>query len=186
MSGWMYLAAGLAALAMVSALFFSVVSYLDGLDAKGYARGVEKERAAWLERENEELTGANAEIVELTNKYRKLEQESAANMADIAAQHEKDQDNAQAQRDADIAAVVAGSLKLRDPDRAATGPADCGGTASQAAASPAGGDSKAGAEFSGAATAFLLNEANRADEIVRQLNRAIDVIQTDRMVKICG
>jgi hypothetical protein len=102
----------------------------------------------------------------------------------IAADYDKEKINADRQRDIDIAAAVAGTIRLRDPGRAG-GAAQCDRGAGPAAAAATGQrDAGPGAELSAEAAQFLLGEANRADAIVRQLGAAQAVIR--EQIRTCN
>ncbi len=144
--------------------------------------GAAAEKVVWQERTNTELASANAEILRLENQARAQEAKHAAVMATISKRNLEEKQRVETQHQADVAAVRAGTLVLRDPG-AATGEA-CAGAASPPGTAAGGRDGGAGGQLSGAAAEFLLTEASRADVVARQLAAAQAVIVEDR--RLCG
>jgi len=167
----------LAAVGLAAALVGAYVY----VDHRAYKRGVDASTLVWQEREAHELAAANLEIDRLNRAARAAEQLQAARVAGIAAQYEKDLQNANRTRDAALAAARAGSLVLRDPGAAPCKDAG-GGPGGQAPAAAGGRDGAPGGGLSGQAAEFLLGEAARADEVVRQLTACQAVLLSDRQV----
>jgi len=176
-TGWLYLAAGLAALALLSGIVWGVKSYLDGVDQKGYDRGKQETEAKYAKRDNEQLRVAAQRIKTLEDQARQQERENAERLAEISKQRQKEQADAKRQHDRDIAAVRAGTLKLHDPGVPAGGAAAGCGSPGPAPGAPAGGrDGEARGQLSGAAAEFLLGLAGEADDVAGQLDKAQAVI----------
>lgn len=140
------------------------------------------ERTAWQTSENGELRMANDRIKTLEEDARKAEQDKAVALDAISTDYERKLSDANKQRAADIAAVRAGSLRLRDPNP--TGLRACGGLATEAAASAGQRDGGAAGELSTAASGFLLDLANEADDVARQLTACQRVVIEDRNTKL--
>jgi len=178
---WLVVIGGLALLGLLSGLVYGVTSYLTGVDQKGYDRGVKESEAKYAKRDNEALRLANIEIQTLHTAARAKEQAHQADMDAIETKRLQEVQRAKDQRDHDIAAVVAGTIKLRDPGQTAAG-ADSGGQrpGSEAGASAGKCDGRAGGQLSPAASRFLLELANEADDVTRQLGSCQAVINADR------
>lgn len=149
-------------------------AYENGGDARETAI-----RAEVLQRDNRALSRANAEIQALQESARAQEAKKAQAIADISNQHQKEIRDAESRRRADVDAARRGSLVLRDPS--ASSAAVCGPSEpAQVAASTGQRDDRETGQLSGQATEFLLNLVNEADEVVRQLTAAQDIIRKDR------
>lgn len=151
---------------------------LVGVGAWQNEAGHVAERVEWQARENKELVDANAAIKALEEKYRKAEQDHAAALGAIATNYEGKLSNATKQRAADLAAIRAGTLRLRDPG--ASGKCPDGDPMPGIAAAPGVGDDRAAGELSQRANEFLLGEASRADSIAEQLAACQQVVRSDR------
>lgn len=136
------------------------------------------ERSAWQARENAALIAANGKIKTLGEDARKAEQDKALALTAISTDYERKLSDANKQRAADAAAVRAGSLRLRDPS--ASGLRACGGFPTEAAAGTGQRDGGAAGELSAAASGFLLDLANEADDVARQLVACQRVVIEDR------
>lgn len=175
---------GIAALGMLTALAFGAIRYVNGVDAKAFERGRKQAEAAYAQRDNEALRSAHAEIDRLNLRIRAQEDQLTAKGAEIDQRRQKEIDDARAQRERDIVAVRAG-FRLRDPGCAgsATGiPGSAGSSGRAPATAPGVGDDAARCRLSGEATEFLLGEADRADEVVRQLGAAQELIREYRRI----
>ena len=154
--------------------------------------GETAERSAWQGRENAELVAANGKIKTLEEGARKAEQDKAAALAAISTDYERKLSDANKQRAADAAAVRAGSLRLRDPS--SPGLHACGGLATETAAGTGQRDGGAAGELSpttagvlsAAASGFLLDLVNEADDVARQLAACQRVVIEDRNTKLSG
>lgn len=140
--------------------------------------GAVGERVTWQAKEVTEQATAAAQFKALSDAARKAEQDNAAKMAALAADYERKLSDANKQRAADIAAVRAGSLRLRDK----SGTCMPAGTdpGSKAGPGPGIGNGATGCELSETASGFLLDFANDADDVARQLAACQQVILTDR------
>ena len=135
------------------------------------------ERSDWQGREAKELTAANAAIKSLEEAARATERSHSAELATIATNYESKLSDATKQRSADLAAIRAGTLKLRDP---ATSIRSCGDPMPGIATSPGVGDGRAAGELSQRASEFLVGEASRADSVAEQLAACQQVVRGDR------
>lgn len=159
----------------------AMLLWLASLAGVGYWQneaGHVAERSTWQGRENTELRTANDKIKTLEEDARKAEQAKAAALASIATDYERKLSDANKQRAADVAAVRAGTLRLRDPDP--PGIRASGSVAPETAPGPGRGDGGAAGELSAAASGFLLDLANEADDVARQLTTCQRVVTEDR------
>lgn len=172
--------AGLAGLGMIVALFFGVKSYLDGVDARAYARGQQEAQVAYEKRDNEALQNLNKRIVELNGEIKAREDKFAADLSMLDEMYQKEKRNAKIRADRAVADARSGALRLRDfwRDEAASCSAGRDRDAGAANSTASGGvDDTGGRELSKELTEFLVSEANRADEIVRKLNQLQAVVR---------
>ncbi len=169
---WVYLAAAVAILGLLSGMAYLAKAYLDGVDERAHQRGIAEERARWQSRESAELAQANGAIAFLNDAYRKREAAFALELNKHSQAYQEGRRRAQAQHDRDLAAVRDG-FRLRDPAAApATACQGGGGSGPAAPGTAAGGPDAAGrGDLSREATEFLLGEANRADAVVDKLHR---------------
>lgn len=141
--------------------------------------GAVGERVAWQAKEVTEQAAAAAQLKALSDAARAAEQKHAADMAALAADYERKLSDANKQRAADIAAVRAGTLRLRDKSGtcvpASTDPGAKAGPSSGI------GNGTTGCELSETTSGFLLDFANDADDIARQLAACQQVIVQDRL-----
>lgn len=144
--------------------------------------GAAVERTGWQSKENEELRKKNARIVELENKAKADQASHGLALDSIASNYERKLSNANEQRKKDVAAVLAGSIRLRDPGAASLRPVSGGICPPVAGASLS--DGRSTGELSPTAAGFLLNLTNDADDVARQLAEAQAVILEDR--RLCG
>lgn len=143
--------------------------------------GAVTERTAWQTRENVEIRESGDKIKTLEEDARQAEQDKAMALASISTDYERKLSDANKQRAADAAAVLSGSLRLRDPS--ATGLRACGGLATETAAGSGKRDGGASGDLSGEAANFLLSLANEADDVARQLAACQRVVIEDRGVR---
>lgn len=159
-----------------------LLAWLLSLCAVGYWQhndGQAMERAKWQAREVTELRTANDKIAVLEHAARSAELDYADAMNKIAIQFEQEKRDANIKTNRLIAKLRAGDLRLYDP--AARRESPCAGTTGETPASPGSGDGATAGGLSGEATEFLLSEAERADEIVLQLNACQGVVRADRL-----
>ena len=115
-----------------------------------------------------------AELLEAERRIHDLERQHAETLALLGQHYQKEFQDAEARRKADVAAARDGALRLRVPGTFCPGP---GG---EAAAAPGGGDGAAAGELPGPVAADLLELAHDADEVARQLAYAQSVIRAQR------
>lgn len=139
--------------------------------------GKEKERLAWKDRETQELTKANADILRLTNAARVKEQEHAKKTGEIAAKLQGVKNELKTRKARDAAAVSDGSVSLRV---AAECKGSAGSAASEAGPGAAGGIATATVELPRKVAADLFDLANDADEVVGQLTACQAILVSDR------
>ncbi|MBS1198687.1 MAG: bacteriophage lysis protein [Proteobacteria bacterium] len=166
-------------------IVIAVLLWLASLAGVGWWQrtdGATIERDTWQKRENTELRTANAKIKELEAKAKSDTSAHAQALAEASTAFERKLKDANAQRAKDRAAVLAGTLRLRD--NGATGLRACGSGISPPAAGASVGDGRTPGELSAAATGFLLDLASDADDIAHQLAQAQAVIREDR--RLCG
>jgi hypothetical protein len=180
-TGWLYLAG---AIALLLAIAFAVKAwdgFITGVEKRGYDRGVSETTASFEKRDNAQLVKV---IVEKDRAVaRAAEIEGAKRKADLAAvaRYKQGVEDGKLETERNIAAVRDGSLGLRDPGARAGAARDCQAGAGKAPGPAARSDGAAGGEFlSAAAGVFLLEEASRADEVVKQLTAAQAIILSDR------
>lgn len=142
---------------------------------------------SWEARYNTEVSQAAQQIKTAEDAVRKAEQAHAAKLSYISATYQKELVDAKAQHARDLAAIRAGTIRLRDPAYTAPVPA-CPGAAPQTAATAGGCDGGKTGEFpgssagflSGGASEFLIGLANDADDVARQLAACQRVVTEDR------
>lgn len=148
--------------------------------------GVAGVETKWQQREATQQVQHAAQINSLQQAVRQAEHDSAVALNDIALDYERQLTDAKTRHAADVAAIRAGTLRLRDP-AAAPVPACAGaaaeigpgagrrdgGTTGQLPAAPAG-------LLSGDASEFLVDLATDADDVARQLAACQQVIVEDR------
>jgi len=136
------------------------------------------ERTAWQTRENTELRLANTKVLTLEEGARKTEQDHSTALAAVSTDYERKLQDANDQRSRDVAAVRAGSIRLRDPG--SPGLRACGNPPGQTATAPGGRDGAQGSGLSEQASEFLLGLTGDADDVARQLSACQRVVIEDR------
>lgn len=155
-----------AALIGVVALFYNL--HVDKLIRVAVTKAVTQRDGEWRKSEEAAIEAAR-------KKAQATEAAHAKDLDEIEKKHRKEMEDATKQADARIASVHAG-YRLR----ISAGCTGAGNGAQVAAAAP-GSDGTAGAQFlSEADSAFLIGEAKRADDIVRQLRICQETIDSDR------
>jgi len=144
---------------------------------------VSKERTLWQAQAAKDREAATNKIAEITQRERAKEQASTAIINAQAAKHQKEIQDEKALRRADVAAARAGTIKLRDPG---TTTSACAGSSRTGppATTTSQRDGASLAELSAEATEFLLDLANDADAVARQLTSAQAVIVEYQ--RMCG
>jgi hypothetical protein len=175
-----YLGLVVALAAIGAGVFYGGKSYLDGVDARGFARGQQEAETKFLARDNAALAAATQRIRELQERVRASEAQAAADVATIDKKHQEELTNARRKASRDIADARSGALRLRDHwrDQAASCTANGGGSADSTVAGASGsGDDTGGTVFSREAVELLLGEANRADSVRDRLHAAQALIR---------
>lgn len=185
-AGYIWLVGGIIVLALLAGLVMAWRSYTDGIDRKGYDRGVQETDARYKGRDNAALQAALAAQSLAEVRAAKAEKDAQEAQSAASGAYQKGVQYGKAQTDKRIAAVRDGSLVLRDPGTTGTGPAGCpqAGTATTSAGAPRDITGSGGGFLSKDASVFLLSEASRADEIVLQLQAAQQILLSDR--KLCN
>ena len=149
------------------------------LDSRGFERGKAQVEAQVAQRDNEALKQALNSLKQAQDRVRKLEDRNKADLALAAANLKKGLDNAEKDKNAALAGVRDGSIKLRvqlancTSDRVRN---------STSASSPGGLDNNATqtGELSREASKFLIGLASEADTVVHQLTACQVVLIKDR------
>ena len=178
--GYIELGMAVAALVALAALAWAVKSYIDGVDERGYQRGVEETTATYAKRDNEALRAAIDAKEKALARVRQLEDANAAEVTAAATEYQRRLADVRATHDRFVAGVRAGTIRLRDPGNPGGAARCAGGAAPQAGPGAGGRDGAAGGELSGAAAEFLLGETARADAVVRQLQACQRIVEADR------
>lgn len=174
------------AAATVTALVYSVTSYVNGVGEREYQRGKKEVEGRVATRDAEALRDANTKIAELTKTIAEQQAAHAERLSQIDAAKTKEINDVKDKAARDVRAIRAGALKLRDPGRSGGSPCpDSGGSPSGTAiAAPGVGDGKAGTELSREASEFLSGLASEADTVIVQLQAAQAIIVEDR--RLCN
>ena len=135
------------------------------------------EKLAWETKQSAELTVANKMITDLETKARTSEQDHATAINTIDTNYQRSLTNANTKYAHDIAAIRAGTIKLRDP---AASKCANSGTVSGTPANTSGSDGGEGTGLSETTSEFLLTFAHDADEVVNQLQSCQAVLKADR------
>jgi len=150
------------------------------IDGRGFDRGKAQTESAYKDRDNQALQDALARVAQLQAEVQAREQAHQQALDEIRNKQRKEAADAKRQHDADLAAVRAGTLRLRDPGRPA-GTAHCDRGPEAATGSTAGvSDGAAPGGLSEEATGFLLQLVHDADRNTRQLADAQAVINEQR------
>ncbi|WP_306602530.1 lysis system i-spanin subunit Rz [Azonexus sp.] len=159
---------------LILVLFAGLGFAIYGYGLVQFEQGKKAERTTWQQRENAELTAANARILELTAEARQAEQGHAAALAKASATYQENLQHEKATRDRTIADLRSGALRLRIElaSRETAG----GGAAGEGESSAGRCDGETHGELSPAAAEFLVDLASEADDVVHQLNAAQAVI----------
>lgn len=150
------------------------------IDGRGYARGKSETEAGYAKRDNDALVKANQRIQELQDAARAKEREHAAQLTAINDQYQRDKAREIANRDRVIAGLRDGTTRLY-VQLAGEAADRCRGGMPETAA---GGGGNTGTGRTGilgeADSAFLINEANRADRIAGKLKACQAIVRSDR------
>ena len=164
----------------ITALWSAGVSWLEQEKKNEYDRGRAEVTAEVVKQDNKILEAARLEAASLRAKIAELEKKAAKVFAALEAKQNKENRDAQAQKDQDDAAASAGVIRLCDywwggDPKDSTWKAGVS-TSSTVTAPTTSGNGTCGRQFSVGATQRLLREANRADQYARQLQNAQQVI----------
>ena len=172
------------AAALIAGGVYAFHNYTSGIDAKGYARGVLETKTEYVNRDNEQLKLAIAAQAAAEKRANEAEAKAAAAQTLATTNYQKGVKDAEAKTAARLAAVGAGTLRLRDPGQNTTNCPSVNHPTGEAqiAGTPTRSDGQTGRELSGAASQFLLALTGEADQIARQLALAQDVIASDRQL----
>ena len=116
---------------------------------------------------------ASERYSKLEGQYRDQEKSHAARIAEIDQNYTEKLENVQAKNKADLAALTAGTLQLRDRF-------NCDTNLSRAGTSPGMGDGEAGSGLRSEDAAFLISESDRADAITIKLQACQQILLSDR------
>ena len=153
------------------------VAMLAGSYLQGRKDGANAIRADYAARDLKAATDYAAKEREITEAARKREAEWSQRFVSASRSYQKGLANVETQRLADMAAVDARTLRLRDPG---TDSQACGGGAPISAASASGHNGSEGAYLSSKAAAFLLGLTAEADSTVRQLTACQQLLIDER------
>jgi len=178
------IALALAAVLLIGAIvggYKYIRSTYDDTRKEGYDAGRSVERAEWQARESKELADANALILKLQDKNRKLERAAAAAAQQAAIDRRKGDEDDQAKKAAATDDVRANLERLCNA-RGADSPAAREETGRDATgAAPLAGPGVNAASRSGllrATADFFTSEALRANSVARRLQQAQALIRT--------
>ena len=149
------------------------------IDGRGFDRGKAQTESAYKDRDNKALQAALAKVAQLQAEVLAREQAHEKALDQIRNKQRKEAADAKRQHDNDLAAVRAGTLRLRDPG--ATSATQCDRGTQSATGSTAGvSDGAQTGGLSEAAAGFLLQLVHDADRNTRQLTDAQSVIEAQR------
>lgn len=167
---------------LLGSAFIVAVIYASFLAYGGnrFKAGELAERGVWMQRENAELTVANARIIELERAARAQEQRNADQLAAASKTYQESIEHEKATHDRTVADLRSGARRLRI--ELARRPAAAGDTAGTAGPGAGRCDGEARAELSAAAAEFLVGLAGEADAVVHQLTACQAVVESDRQI----
>jgi len=183
-NAYVVIALVIVALLALAGLVKAWQGYTDGIEKRGYSRGVDETTAMFQKRDNAALQAALREVEQLRKEKDATEARHASQLT--AKENESAQKLAAKDRDYDafIADVNAGRVLFRQPGEAGGCPAD--GDPRRTAEAP--GDPGAGAGHLGRGVVppqdpdavFLLSEARRADRVLEKLRLCRGVLEVER------
>ena len=144
-----------------------------------YKNGVQAERVAWQQSENEKLQQAIAHINGLNAKIREAERTHAFELQTVSNNYQQGLKNEKQNFNNAIASYRAGTISLRDKHATSNAPA-CAGATADAFTSSGRRDATEGANISQALAEFLIGLASEADEVTLQLTACQEVTRKDR------
>lgn len=158
-----------------------ILAWLASCAGVGYWQhqaGVTVTTEKYERRDNIELTKANDRITELEQQYRAEEQAHAAALSLIAANYEKEKQDANAKTAALIAAARAGALRLYGHQT--TGVPATGSQTAPTAPAAGGCDGAGNRGFSAGDSEFLLALGGRANAVRDKLTTCQSIVRADR------
>ena len=161
--------------------FFAVLilAAAAGIYVKGGNDREAKITAMYQARDLKAAADYQAKETAIQNEYRKKETEWAGKSAAVSKKYQRELANAETSKLAALAAVDAGTLRLRLTDSAGCTP-DRGSTAEIASAAGRRNGDTEGRFLGKADSAFLIAEASRADTIVERLTACQSALEADR------
>ena len=150
------------------------------IDKRAYARAKGEVESAYAKRDNDALRAANAQIQALQTAARKKEADHSAQVVEISTKYQKDIANGKAKVAIIERSILDGAIRLRAPYAATCPSASSTGSAGETGAGTSGRNDSERSGFSLETSRFLVGEANRADEVVRQLTACQAVVVSDR------
>lgn len=152
-----------------------VVGWLSNIYNGIYEKGVKAERVEWQQKEAQAAELRNKKIKELTEEVKEIERIYASKFAKIEADHKKEIENANAQKQRDVAAAKSGALKLRWTAKTESGTG--GNTTGKSAGGACIGNGATQGELPREITANLYTLVNDADGNTEQLTACQDVLR---------
>jgi len=170
----------LAVLGLIAGIGYTVKSTIADADERGYTRGEKETEAAYAKRDNDALLAANKQIQALQTAARAQELEHAIELTEIANKYQREKANEIAHRDRVIAGLRDGTTKLYVKLAGSAQP--CAGSQAGETGASVSGDTGAGASgiLNESDSAFLINEAHRADRIAGKLKACQLIVKADR------
>lgn len=145
-----------------------------GAAGAGFLGGRSYESGQNALEESKALKQLNATITRMNDEARDKEQRHAMKVSALANQLLKDKSDAKAKFDLDLAAIRAGSVKLRIPAKCPARPTGEVGT------NPSGTTPAAKAELDPAAYDFFAGLTNEGDDAIRERNTCVEMLKADR------
>lgn len=161
---------------IIGMLLFWIGSVL-GSYSYGHHQGTVGEDVKWEVRATAEAQQAAVQIKAAEDSARQQEQAANQRQAAISSSYEEKLQNAEQTHQADLAAIRAGALRLRDP---ASPVQACPAPGAPASPSTGGRDGAAAGYLSTEAADFLLSLADDADRTAQQLAACQAIVTADR------
>lgn len=153
------------------------VGVLAGAYLKGRSDGGAIVRSEYAQRDLKAAQDYAAKEKSLQEAYRAKEANWQERFVSASRTYQKGLASAHTQRLADIAAIDAGTLRLRDPG---TDSKACGSQAASTASNSSGHHGSEGAYLSSKAAGFLLGLTAEADSVVLQLSACQQILRNER------
>lgn len=160
------------------AIACGAVLAIGGAYFKGHSAGADSVHVAYLQRDTEAAQKSLSKIRELSEAVRSKEQQKAHELAKVSESYQRELAQNEARKNALLDDVVSGRIRLYVNTRK---DGDSGKPAGETTASACRCDGREEGGFLGQAdTAFLVSEASRADQVVKQLGACQAVVRKDR------